>query len=62
MLSVSGCNIPCSRDAGAGSPRRDRAIDEYLRLTARKSGQFIFSGHGDGTRAVNFTFVMHARS
>jgi integrase len=38
------------------------SIDEYLRLTARKSGQFIFAGRGDGTRAVNFTFVMHARS
>jgi hypothetical protein len=25
------------------------AIDEYLRLTARKAGQFLFAGRGDGS-------------
>jgi integrase len=28
------------------------AIDEYLRLTGRKSGQFLFAGRGDGTRGL----------
>jgi integrase len=28
------------------------AIDEYLRLTGRKSGQFLFSGRGDSFRAM----------
>jgi integrase len=27
-------------------------IDEYLRLTGRKPGQFLFSGRGDGARAL----------
>jgi len=25
------------------------AIDEYLRLTGRKPGQFLFAGRGDGS-------------
>jgi integrase len=28
------------------------AIDEYLRLTNRKAGQFMFAGRGDGTRGL----------
>lgn len=28
------------------------AIDEYLRLTARKSGQILFAGRGDGSRGL----------
>jgi integrase len=28
------------------------AIDDYLRLTARKPGQFLFAGRGDGTRGL----------
>ena len=28
------------------------AIDEYLRLTGRKPGQFLFAGRGDGTRGL----------
>jgi integrase len=28
------------------------AIDEYLRLTGRRSGQFLFAGRGDGGRGL----------
>ena len=28
------------------------AIDEYLRLTGRKPGQFLFAGCGDGSRGL----------
>jgi integrase len=28
------------------------AIDEYLRLTGRKPGQFLFAGRGDGSRGL----------
>lgn len=28
------------------------AIDEYLRLTCRKSGQFLFAGRGNGSRGL----------
>lgn len=28
------------------------AIDEYVRLTGRKLGQFLFAGRGDGTRGL----------
>jgi integrase len=28
------------------------AIDEYLRLTSRKLGQFLFAGRGDGSRGL----------
>ena len=28
------------------------AIDEYLRLTGRKPGQFLFAGRGDGPRGL----------
>jgi len=28
------------------------AIDEYLRLTGRKPGQFLFAGRGDGSRSL----------
>ena len=28
------------------------AIDEYLRLTGRKPGQFLFTGRGDGSRGL----------
>ena len=28
------------------------AIDEYLRLTGRKAGQFLFAGRGDGPRGL----------
>lgn len=29
-----------------------QAIDEYLRLTGRKAGQFLFGGRGDGSRGL----------
>jgi integrase len=29
-----------------------QAIDEYLRLTGRKPGQFLFAGRGDGSRGL----------
>ena len=29
-----------------------QAIDEYLRLTERKPGQFLFAGRGDGPRGL----------
>ena len=29
-----------------------QAIDEYLRLTDRKAGQFLFAGRGDGSRGL----------
>jgi integrase len=29
-----------------------QAIDEYLRLTGRKAGQFLFPGRGDGVRGM----------
>ena len=32
--------------------RTRMAIDEYLRLTSRKSGQFLFAGRGDGSRGL----------
>jgi len=35
-----------------------QAIDEYLRLTARKPGQFLFAGHGD---KVGLTTWQYAR-
>jgi integrase len=35
------------------------AIDEYLRLTGRKPGQFLFAGRGDGSRGL--TTRLYAR-
>jgi integrase len=29
-----------------------QSIDEYLRLTGRKSGQLLFAGRGDGSRGL----------
>ncbi|WBT37824.1 tyrosine-type recombinase/integrase [Hyphomicrobium sp. DMF-1] len=37
------------------------AVDDYLRLTGRKSGQFLFAGRGDGDRAHGLTTRQYAR-
>ena len=38
------------------------AIDEYLRLTERKPGQFLFAGRGDGRRRLDHPAVCSTRA